>query len=85
MRSRYCAYAIGDVAYIGATQRAPSDPVGVAAFCAGTEFGGLEILETGPDHVTFRATLRQGGRDASFTERSVFARDGGRWVYVSGS
>ena len=97
MRSRFCAYALGEVAYVIAT----TDPQGpqfqpnrarweaeVEAFCAGTEFRALEVLEASEEgdegRVTFRATLLQGGADASFAERSRFRRRQGRWLYHSG-
>jgi SEC-C motif-containing protein len=97
MRSRYCAYATGEAEYILDT----TDPEGplwksereawlrdVRAFCASTEFQGLEVLAVeggeGVGFVTFRARLRQGGKDASFSERSRFVRREGRWLYHSG-
>jgi SEC-C motif-containing protein len=97
MRSRYAAYALGLVEYVVET----TDPAGpqwsddpgwreqIAAFCRGTRFTSLHILEAPAPHgdegfVTFRAGLSQGGQDASFTERSRFTRAGGRWRYHSG-
>lgn len=97
MRSRYAAYALGLVDYILATTdptgpqvRAPRDEWAreVLAFCAGTVFEGLEIVDTYAEDsrgwVTFRARLRQGGADASFGEQSLFHRRDGRWLYHSG-
>ena len=97
MRSRYAAYALGLVDYVIDTTD-PEGPqaqpdrrawtADVAAFSRGTRFVGLDVLGAGQDAdagwVRFRATLEQGGRDASFTERSAFVRRGGRWLYVSG-
>ncbi len=97
MRSRYAAYALGEVDYILAT----TDPTGpqfradtvawaadVRSFSAGTRFEGLEVLsaETQGDlgWVSFRARLNQAGRDASFGERSTFVREGARWLYRCG-
>jgi SEC-C motif-containing protein len=93
MRSRYCAYALGLTDYILKTTHPDSDHFradtalwrqSVTAFCDGTEFVGLDILESGEDYVTFRARLTQGGNDASFVERSTFARSDGRWAYFAG-
>ena len=97
MRSRYAAYACAAVDYVLGTTH-PEGPhferersawrASVAEFCAQTSFLGLAILSVEPGAeegwVTFRATLEQGGRDASFTERSRFLRVGGRWLYHSG-
>ena len=96
MRSRYTAYALGEVDYVLETTH-PEGPVWeadragwagqVEAFCRGTTFEGLVVLAAEAPagdvgHVTFRARLSQGGRDASFSERSEFRRLDGRWLYV---
>lgn len=97
MRSRYTAYAGGISEYILATTH-PDGPHhsddrrqwtrDVRAFAEGTDFVGLDVLASDEDgdvgHVTFRAHLRQDGRDASFTERSTFYRVDDRWLYHSG-
>lgn len=97
MRSRYAAYAGGVCSYILDTTD-PAGPHAqahrgrwlreVRAFCEETEFVGLDVLEHREDgdegFVTFRARLRQRGRDASFVERSRFVREGGRWLYHDG-
>lgn len=96
MRSRYAAYALGKVGYIVQTTHADSplrpqnEPVWrkeLQRFCRETQFVGLQIVATDQldkqtATVTFRAILLQGGRDASFTEQSLFERVRGRWVYV---
>ena len=97
MRSRYAAYALGNVRYILQTERL-NPPLtakeqanhrrSLKQFCQNTQFLGLQILDeaTLDDKqatVTFRATLLQNGQDASFTERSLFALRNGRWLYVS--
>ena len=97
MRSRYAAYALGDVDYVLATTH-PEGPhfeeergpwaEQVRAFCAATRFVGLEVHAAGGDEetgwVSFRATLSQEGRDVSFSERSTFKRSERRWLYHSG-
>jgi SEC-C motif-containing protein len=96
MRSRYSAYALGNVRYL-VSSTDPSGPVWrddaawpeeIARFCREVRFEGLEVLshEPGDDvaHVTFRARLSAGGKDVSFGERSRFTRAGGRWRYHSG-
>jgi SEC-C motif-containing protein len=97
MRSRYAAYALGLVDYVVATTH-PGGPqleadeaawrASLEAFCRGTRFETLEILEASEageeGWVTFRAGLSQGGADASFSERSRFLKVDGRWLYFSG-
>ena len=64
----------------------------IEQFCSSTEFVGLRILEGGTEEesgvlsgqVTFHATLMQGDRDVSFSERSRFFKVQGRWLYHSG-
>lgn len=98
MRSRYVAYATGLVDHIVATTT-PGGPqwlddadawrAQIRAFCDGTRFEGLRVIDA-PEpvgdegFVTFEARLTQGGRDATFVERSRFVRHDGRWTYHSG-
>ncbi len=70
----------------------------VRRFSQTTRFEKLEILSAhgandeandGPNdtehgEVEFFAKLSRGGQDVSFTERSLFVRRAGRWLYVSG-
>ena len=98
MRSRYSAYALGLVDYILATTH-PEHPLwqeekektrkSIAGFGQNTIFEGLMILENLPvsdkeSYVTFKAILKQDGRAASFTEKSLFIKENGRWLYASG-
>lgn len=96
MRSRFAAYAAGEVEYVLATTH-PVGPMGridqgaweaeVRDFCRRTDFVGLEILDAGESGdtgwVRFRAHLLQAGQDASFVEHSHFVRRDGRWFYHS--
>lgn len=96
MRSRYAAYALGKVGYIIQTTH-PNSPFQaknevawrkeLQQFCRETRFVGLQIMTTDEIDrqtatVTFRAVLLQGGRDASFTEQSLFERVRGHWLYL---
>jgi len=60
----------------------------VGEFCEHTTFTSLTVIESsaGEDEafVTFTASLTQGGKDASFTERSKFYKVDGQWLYHSG-
>lgn len=97
MRSRYTAYASGDVSHLMRT----TDPSGphhqpdarawaaeLRGYCAAVTFVGLEVRdawEQGADGgVTFFARLRHGTVDLSFGERSQFSRSSGAWPYVDG-
>lgn len=98
MRSRFSAYALGQIPYIIRT----TDPEGpqwqvdleawgeqIDLFYRGTRFEGLEIGDAPPPvgergKVTFTARLRQGTNDASFTEVSTFRLVSGRWLYQGG-
>ncbi|QUX24924.1 MULTISPECIES: YchJ family protein [Nocardiopsis] len=88
MRSRYSAFAVGDRAYLERTWHPETRPARVEAG-PGTEWTGLEILETNggtPFHtdgtVRFRARYREGGRAGEMVEHSRFTRLDGAWVYV---
>lgn len=101
MRSRYAAFARKDVPYLWRTlHRDHDDRQGsYEAFAAGMRrhfagnprYVGLAVLaSTPPDAegistVTFRAELRVRGKDASFTERSLFADDGTGLRYLVGA
>ncbi|MEO0813204.1 MAG: YchJ family metal-binding protein [Myxococcota bacterium] len=63
------------------------------AFAREFHFAGVEVLGVEPQEgtdspeaawVTFRAILRRGAKDRSFTERSQFSRKDGRWFYSGG-
>lgn len=96
MRSRYTAYAIGNVPYLVATTHPDSphrEPDVVAwaddlrRYCAAITFESLTIFEasetgdTGKVH--FEARLRQGHTLHTMTERSAFLKVDGRWSYLA--
>lgn len=98
MRSRYSAYAVGDVQYVLRTTH-PDGPhhrrdravweKEVQVFCSSTEFISLTVHGSGFDAdmagwVEFTANLRRGGADAGFRERSRFRPHQGRWAYLDG-
>ena len=99
MPARYTAYAIGNVDFLIRTTH-PDGPqwnedrtrwaAELLTYCRSTEFVALAVLEHDVDedkgraHVTFRAELRHEGAPAGFTERSLFVREDGRWLYHSG-
>lgn len=94
MRSRYSAYAKHLPDYIVRTTH-PENPKymrshkEILEFCRNTEFAGLKILDFTEEgktaYVTFHAGLKQKGRDVSFTERSLFNKVDGCWLYRDGT
>jgi len=93
MRSRFAAYARGDVDYLWRTlhpdhedRAAPKEPFLRTAkhACATYKYMRLRILEAREAEVLFRASVFEKGRDLSFLELSTFATDDGEWRYRSG-
>ncbi len=90
MRSRYAAYAVGDVDHLFRTWHPRTRPDDLTPD-PGTTWLGLEILaavDGGADDedgvVEFRARYRGRTGEGVLHERSHFARRAGRWVYVDG-
>ena len=94
MRSRYSAYALELADYIIRTTHPEnnaviSDPAEwrkeIITFSRMTDFAGLQIIdfheETNRATVTFQAILKQKLRDVSFTEKSLFLKIKGCWLY----
>ena len=99
MRSRYAAFARGEVDYLWRTlhpehpdRHAPESIVraSIRESAQANRYTGLRILDArGPDadgvaRVLFHARVFQKGRDRSFVECSDFARDDRGWRYLRG-
>lgn len=98
MRSRFSAYAVGDVAYLWRTlhhehpdraEAYESWAARVAGEIAALRFRKLTVLATrepfeGIAHVLFHADIREGTHKRSFAEHSRFAHDGVGWRYLDG-
>jgi SEC-C motif-containing protein len=88
MKSRYSAYAMGEVRYIIKTALRDDDINSIKEFCKNSSFKKLEIIDfidgENEAYVTFRATIFQGSNDISFTEKSKFIKIDGKWMYESG-
>jgi len=91
MRSRYAAYALRKVDYIIETTATALQkehrPLTrwkqeIAQFSDTVSFDGLTIASAEDSFVTFTARLSQNGNDRSFTEKSRFEEENGRWVYA---
>ena len=86
MRSRYTAYALGDVDHVFRSWHPATRPDGLDQLPR-TQWLGLEVLEVedggpGDDYgiVEFRARYAGG----ALHERSRFTRRAGRWLYLDG-
>ena len=90
MRSRYSAYAVGELGYVFRTWHPRTRPADVTA-SPGLVWTGLEVIavtDGGPDddtgEVTFAASYQSPGGPGVLRERSRFERRAGRWVYLAG-
>jgi SEC-C motif-containing protein len=93
MRSRFAAFALGDARYLWRTlhpdheDRALPEDVELRALrdaCRALRYMRLTILDAQGDRVLFLARVFEKGKDRSFVELSLFARDTAGWRYVSG-
>ena len=90
MRSRFAAFAVGDVAYLLRSWHPSTRPTDLD-LDADVVWRRLQIVDTvdgGPDDtegvVEFRASFRGDEGAGVMHERSRFSRVDGRWVYVDG-
>ncbi|MGC4978688.1 YchJ family protein [Streptomyces sp. DT199] len=86
MRSRYCAFVKGDVAYLLRTWHPRTQP-GRLELDPGMRWTGLEVLGTSGGsafHTTGTVEFRASYRGGSLHELSRFERVDGAWVYVDG-
>lgn len=91
MRSRYVAYAVGDVGYLVRTWHPRTRPEPLSLDTSRV-WAGLTVLDVvgggasdGTGEVEFEAVFEHGGRSGRQHERSRFERRRGRWVYVDGA
>jgi SEC-C motif domain protein len=97
MRSRYSAYATGQVDYLMRTlhpdheeRKLPDDVIRsmIQSTCRTYRYTGLHIEEASSEgdrgSVAFVAKVFEKGVDRSFREVSIFGRSDGGWRYLSG-
>lgn len=97
MRSRFAAFALDISDYIVSTTHPASTQYfenkfswkrSLSNFSRAFSFDELEILDfkekSSIATVTFIAYLSHDGKDATFTEKSLFEKYGGRWLYKEG-
>ncbi len=90
MRSRYCAFVVGDSEYLLQTWHESTRPEQLQLE-QGVRWFGLQILQTQASDsdetdawVEFIAKFNGHDRLQCLHERSHFVREGGRWYYVDG-
>ena len=97
MRSRYSAYALNIPDYIIQTTHPASSQYqddlkamrrSISTFSSKHQFVSLKVLDAREKNdqatVTFTASLMKKKEDASFTEKSLFLKQGGKWLYKGG-
>lgn len=99
MAARYAAFVMGDAAFLHRTLHTQHEDYaqgveGIRRALRGqgrkVRYQGLTILDTrapdatGAAQVLFHASVRSGGRDLAFVERSYFLHDGTGWRYLAG-
>lgn len=88
MRSRYTAFAVGDVEHLLASWHPASRPrslsldpevrwTGLTVLATSGGFGGTTAT------VEFEARYDDGGQPGALHENSRFVREDGRWLYVA--
>ncbi len=89
MRSRYSAFALGDVAYLLRSWHSSTRPAAIT-LDPGQEWTGLSVLgRTGgglldsEGTVEFRAMSVHLGQTEVLHEHSRFVREDGHWVYLT--
>lgn len=82
MRSRYAAYAVGELGYVFRTWHPRTRPADIDS--SGLVWTGLTIVDATGDEVEFVASYLGPDGPGELRERSRFEQRGGRWVYVDG-
>jgi SEC-C motif-containing protein len=83
MRSRFSAFALGLAPYLLATWH-PSTRPATLDLDDDIERRRLQVVDVSADVVEFRASFRGSDGAGLLHERSRFAFEGGRWLYVVG-
>jgi SEC-C motif domain protein len=86
MRSRYSAFARGDVDYLQKTQLKPADDTWeqTRQWAKSVAWLDLKIVEAAETVVEFIARYLEKGEITALHERSSFVQQDGRWIYDSG-
>jgi SEC-C motif domain protein len=93
MRSRYAAYALDLPEYLMETTHRDNPNFRIdrrawkreiQKFIKGTKFLKLEIISFDETQVTFAAFLKQNAQELILKEKSLFQKQAGKWLYLSG-
>ncbi|MEO6184735.1 MAG: YchJ family metal-binding protein [Steroidobacteraceae bacterium] len=89
MRSRYSAYARGEIPYLLDTWHPQTRPARLESTPPDMHWLGLDVrrhVQLDENHATveFVALSKRGGRASRLHEISRFERLGGRWLYIDG-
>lgn len=84
MRSRYAAFAVGDLDHVFRTWHPRTRPAQIEPD-PGLTWTGLQVLDATGEEVEFVASYLRDGVPGERRERSRFEQRAGRWVYVDGT
>ena len=95
MRSRYTAFTKANVDYLMRSHSAKTRPVkdrkSIEKWAKSVNWMGLTIIQTQAGeasdevgYVEFKALYLENGQPQQIHEKSLFQRENGKWVYVSG-
>ena len=95
MRSRYTAFTQANTDYLMLSHSVKTRPIkerkSIEKWAKSVNWMGLTILQTQAgdagdeiDYVEFRALYLENGNVEQIHEKSLFEREKGKWVYVSG-
>ncbi|WP_163937723.1 YchJ family protein [Paraferrimonas sp. SM1919] len=85
MKSRYCAFCMGNYQYLIDTDKT-GNPLSLADFSdqQPESWKGLEIVDYGDNWVQFKAWYKLGNQWGCIHERSVFLNQQEQWYYLAG-
>ena len=95
MRSRYTAFTQANVDYLMRSHSAKTRPIkerkSIEKWARSVMWMGLTIIQTQAGeasdeigYVEFKALYLENGKPEQIHEKSLFRRENGKWVYVSG-
>ncbi len=95
MRSRYTAFTLANVDYLMRSHSVKTRPIkerkSIEKWAKSVNWMGLTIIQTQAGetsdeigYVEFKALYLENGKPQQIHEKSLFQRENGKWVYVSG-
>jgi len=83
MRSRYCAYVLGEEGYLLKTWHSSTRPA-TLSLSDSPQWRGLKIIGSTESTVEFIARYKVNGKAEKMHEKSRFIREDGEWRYLDG-